>query len=308
MSALSDDTVRLVMSTANRLRLVQADLAEQAPEVRQEHLLDEIDRAMASLRPDERPAFLDELQKRFPTWEAWGPGSQQSEGDKGRSESDERELNDAAFLTERLVTLAASMGQTERRKIGERLAEVGVLPEGGEELPDRATSALKAGLGMDESAPVDASRALESLRLLAEFTKAVDTVVWGAWKEVAPKSPVRGQGELLEELRTFLTGDEDAARGDVVAKIERLRQVVAALVASIPQTGRQYAQRHYERFAPDRIEGWAKGDKKTLESSGVAAWRKYKEVFGSADQATIEREIVGLIGTYAEKLVKGLER
>lgn len=308
MSALDDDGARLVVSTANRLRLVQADLADQAPEVRQEHLLDEIERALGGIRPETRPAFLDALQQRFPTWEAWGPGSQAKEGDKGRSASDERELNDASFLTERLVSLASGMGAEQRRRIADRLAEVGILPEGGGELPERATTTLKAAVGLGEQERVDAARALEALRLFVELGKSLDTVVWSAWKEIAPRSAVRGQGELMEALRPYLAGEEDAARGDVMAKVERLRQVVAALVASIPQTGRQYAQRHYEKFAPERIESWARGEKKTLESSGVACWRKYKEIFGTSDQATIEREIVELIGGYAEKLVRGLEK
>ncbi|MEL7473935.1 MAG: hypothetical protein AAGK04_11515 [Planctomycetota bacterium] len=307
MTALDDDTVRLVVSTANRLRLVQADLADQAPEVRQEHLLDEIERALGSLRPEERPAFLDELQGRFPTWEAWGPGSQQSDGEKGRSDSDERELNDAAFLTERLVSLAGGMGLEQRRKVADRLAEVGIVAEGRGELPDRATGALKAAVKIDESSTLDASRVVEALRLYVELGKSLDTVVWGAWKQVAPRSSIRGQGELMEHLKPYLLGDEDAGRGDLMTKIERLRQIVAALVAAIPQTGRQFAQRHYERYAPEHIEGWSKGEKKTLESSGVAAWRKYKEVFGSTDQATMEQEILDLIGMYAQKLVKGLE-
>ena len=59
---------------------------------------------------------------------------------------------------------------------------------------------------------------------------------------------------------------------------------------------------NYERRPPARRE------KKALESASVACWRKYKEIYGSADQATIERDLMGLVADYADKLIRGLHR
>ena len=55
---------KLVAATANRLRLVQSDFADEPEQVRKDYLSDEIQRALGTLIPNERKAFLEELKMR----------------------------------------------------------------------------------------------------------------------------------------------------------------------------------------------------------------------------------------------------
>src|SRR3978361_230337 len=54
---------------ANRLRLLQIDYADQTEQVRRGYLTEEVRRVLAPVAPDQRPAFLADLQARFPTWD-----------------------------------------------------------------------------------------------------------------------------------------------------------------------------------------------------------------------------------------------
>ncbi len=54
MPELATDISRLVAATVNRLRLIQVDFADEAPDVRENYLADEVEHAFAKLVPDQR--------------------------------------------------------------------------------------------------------------------------------------------------------------------------------------------------------------------------------------------------------------
>ena len=58
----------LVAATMHRLRLVQADLADDDAATREQHVLGVIREALEQVLPQERKSFLEELLNRFPTW------------------------------------------------------------------------------------------------------------------------------------------------------------------------------------------------------------------------------------------------
>lgn len=307
MSELGGETAKLVTATANRLRLVQTDLADEAPEVRQQYLGDELERALAQVVPADRAAFIAALQDWFPTWERVDSGTG-AEGGMGQSSTDMRELNDASFLVERLTDLAPSLSDAERQSLAARLRDAGLSASGRQVWPETNADKLRAHLKLSEGPDLDPGRCLDLLQMELEFCLSLDQLVWSTWKALAPRSDIRGSGDLRNTIGPFLQGNPDVARGEVMMHLEKLRQLTAAIVSAISQTGRQFAQTHYAKFNPDAIEDAAKGDKKALESIGVAAWRKYREITGTSDQATIEREIMQLIADYADRLMKGLSR
>lgn len=307
MSDLGGETSKLVIATANRLRLVQTDLADEEAEVRQQYLADEVERALAKLVPTERGAFIEALEKWFPTWERVDV-SRGAEDGMGQSATDERELKDPSFLVDRLIEVAPSLSDSQRDILAGKLRDAGLSTAGRQVWPESAAEKVRAQLKMPEGTELDPGRALELLGLQLEFAMSLDQLVWSTWKAISPRSDIRGAGELKGSLIPFLQGDQDVPRGEVMMHLEKLRQLTAALVSAISQTGRQFAQDHYTRFSPENIEETSKIQKKALESLGVAAWRKYKEIFGTSDQATIEREIMQLIADYAERLMKGLSR
>lgn len=305
MSNLSGETSKLVIATANRLRLVQTDLADEEPEVRQQYLADEVERALAKIIPADRAGFMASLQEWFPTWERVELSSSSEEG-MGQSTADDRDLKDASFLVDRLIDIAPTLSEQEREAVAARLRDAGLSTAGRQVWPEHAAEKLRSYLKLPDGTELDPVRTVELLQLQLEFTLSLDQLVWSTWKAISPRSDIRGAGELKKTISPYLMGDQDVARGEVMMHLEKLRQLTAALISAISQTGRQFAQQHYTRFNPENIEDAAKQDKKALESIGVAAWRKYKELLGTTDQATIEREIMQLIAEYADRLMKGL--
>src|SRR6266699_12913 len=55
---------------ASRLKLLQANFADDAPATRQSYLTEEIDRALKNVVPAKRKLYLQALAERFPAWQA----------------------------------------------------------------------------------------------------------------------------------------------------------------------------------------------------------------------------------------------
>src|SRR5260221_3061273 len=54
---------------SSRLRLIQANFADDPSSVRQGYIIEEIERALKPVSPTKRVVFLDSLKERFPDWE-----------------------------------------------------------------------------------------------------------------------------------------------------------------------------------------------------------------------------------------------
>ena len=120
---LTDKSVsNLVTGTANRLRLMQADLADADDRTRQEVLSSEIDRALAKLVPGRRQDFLEALLVRFPTWET----SPRALAPRPAPAAD---LQDPEVLVSCLVALAGDLQADRRAALVEQL-RAGGLQEG----------------------------------------------------------------------------------------------------------------------------------------------------------------------------------
>src|SRR3954466_6758058 len=109
------DVSRLVAATVNRLRLIQVDFADQPQDVRENYLSDEVEHALAKLLPDQRQIFIQELKERFPTWDGQVAITGPSQAPAGRSATDAKELQDYTFLLSRLVQLAPTLNEEQRK-------------------------------------------------------------------------------------------------------------------------------------------------------------------------------------------------
>jgi hypothetical protein len=293
---------------ANRLRLVQLDSADEADTARREHLEDEVERALGGIAPDQREAFLQRLAEMFPSWDANVSVAPKSEAAATRSGVDEKELKNAGFLVERLAELAGSLDEDQKSAVAARLARVGIaVQSSGAGIPDPAGEKLRQRLQMGNGTALDAGKTAELATLLAELAVSLDQVVWNTWKTIAPRSDLRRTGDLAKTMGKFAGGDQDTARGQVKQDLERVRQLTAALISSVGQAGRQFAQQHVYRFGVEAIKD-AAGPGTLMKPQAVKCWDKYVELAGPMDAATLERELLGSIAKYAEDLVKGLNR
>lgn len=300
----------LAASLANRLRLIQTDFADQAEDARRGYLADEIERTLGTLVPAEREAFLEQLKELFPTWDG---NVRVTAGDgqaaKVETPSDARELKDPSFLVSRLIEIAPSLSAQQREALTARLAEAGLTRGGDFEWPAEHAQALRTKLQGAPQDALDPARVLELLSLMVEFTGSLDQLVWTTWRTIAPRSAVRRNAGMLKTMGRFAAADHDVPRGAVSQDLDRLRQLVAAMISAISQAGRQFAHAHAAKFNPDEIENLAAMERGSMFASKESkCWNKYRELAAGRDEASIESEIMQAIAEYAESLMKGLAR
>lgn len=305
------DMTRLVAATVNRLRLIQVDFAEQPQDVRDNYLSDEIEHALAKLLPDQRPAFIQELKVRFPTWDGQVDVTGPSQTPNTRSAADAKELQDYMFLVSRLVQIAPSLTEEQRKTATARLRDAGLTDaaaSGPGEWPAQPAKALRAKLQLTDKDKIDAARLLELAGELVAFAASLDQLVWATWKQVAPKSDLKRPALVQRTCGRFVAGDPETARPQVAADVDRLRQLTAGLISAIAQAGNLFAQRHVGKFSVANIEVYADKMPGMLVGKEVKCWRQYKELATAMDIQTIEKEIQNAIAEYTETLIKGRSR
>jgi hypothetical protein len=207
----------------------------------------------------------------------------------------------------RLAELAPSLTDVQRRVLIDRLREAGLAPKAtGAAWPEESAEKFRARV-QARSADLDAGRVLEAAAVLAEFATSLDQLIWNTWKAVAPRSPLRRPAPLVQTVGKFVGGDAEVGRAQVAQDTERLRQLTAALVSSVSQVGRQFAQSLIARLSPNEIAALANMESGgLLVSKEVKCWRKYVELAGALDETAIEQEIMQAMAGYAESLMKGV--
>jgi len=303
-------------AVANRLRLVQIDFADESPEVRREQLCEEIERAMKPMAPAQRREFLHELAERFPSWDMNvvleggarnGAGAAPAAAAGGASKTDERELKDPSFLVGRLVEVSKTLSDEQKKTLGATLKAAGFAVEGDRSWPEAAAAAVSHELAPGEKLELDPVRSLELLAQLVTVSKSLDQLAWNTWRTMAPKSTIRRGVELHKTMARFAAGDPDVPRGQVKQDVEKLRQLIAALISAVGKAGGPFAQKLLAMFSPAEIEAMV-GKGGFMTSTDSKCWARYKEMAGSMDAVSIEADLIAAIVNWAEPLIKGIGR
>jgi hypothetical protein len=302
------DLSRLVAATVNRLRLIQVDFADQPADARENYLSDEVEHALAKLLPEQRAAFLQELKERFPTWDRQVDVAANAAAST-QSATDAKELQDYTFLVSRLVQLAPSLSEEQRKTAVARLAEAGLAERSsGPDWPAQALKVLKTKLQMTDRDKVDATRLLELVAEMVGFATSLDQLVWATWKQVSPKSDLKRPTPVQRSFSKFTGGDPEVNRTQIAGDVDRLRQLTAGLISAIAQAGNLFAQRHVGKFSIANIEAYADKMPGMLVGKEVKCWRQYKDLAAAMDVQTIEIEIQNAIAEYTETLIRGRSR
>ena len=301
------DNAELVTAAANRLRMVQYDLADEEPQVRQDYLADELRRALEEVPTAQRQQFLQRLEDRFPSWDSQVAVAAPAQEAVPRSAVDERELSDASFLVSRLIKVAPSLSEAERQVVKDRLAAadlartkttVGFRAD--------AVDALAVLLDLDKAAAPDPERGLAAVDLLMTAAVDLDKMIWKTWREIAPKEKLRDPGKLKSNLARWLAGDEDISRTEVGESLEHLRRMIASMILAIRNAPREWTHRHLEKMSVAAIESLVDFEgTKLLESRDVKCWRKYRELAEGLDEVSIAREILQVVAEYAGRILEG---
>src|ERR1043166_1646420 len=283
-----------------RLRLTQTAFAGDSPQARPNFLYEEIERGLKDVVPSKRPRFLQALAERFPAWEESAPPAQPATM-PGQPADESPEA-----LLARLIEKASSLSPEARDEFARKLQQAGLGPKAGVDFFLEIPPEYQKKLALPAGRPLNPERTIKLLGALCEMTAAMDQLVWALWKQIAPQSNIRKEGEFLKLTGPYLVGDTEVSTQQVVQLLERTRKMIASLLGAIGRGSANYVRKHVSQFAPDVIEDLARIEKKAWEGLDALSWKKYAQLAKEhATEPVIENEIQKGIAKAAENLMVG---
>ena len=306
MEPMSERSKR-VAALAGRLRTLQAQLADEPDDVRQEQMSAELDRAFAGVVPQDRAEFVHELLTWFPAAEdgvaTAGPVVRRAEGPK-----------DAAAWAEGLINALASANEQERAAIVHRLTEAGVAPkaEPSVGLVESVEKDLKAKLQLGPAEKLDPRRVQELAVLLTEFVVKLDRPVWGTWTQrlAPPMSEVKSNGPLMRFIAMFVQGGADVKMPGLGLghELQRLLQMTVAMISGVAQAGKGLAERWVTQISPTSIEENVGPGTGFIRDQRPAYWEEYKKRAATLGPDQIDREVTTAVAKSVEQWMKNMVR
>ena len=287
---------------ASRLKMLQANFADDTPATRQTYITEEIERALKGVVPAKRKLYLNALAERFPAWQA---GQAAPVAPPPQSAVPET----PSELLARFLQVAASLPPDAKAEFILKLKEAGLAPkEAGPATIELAPDAQKK-LGLAPGTPLNTDRAIKLLVAESEAVLALDQLGWTLWKQLAPKSALRKDVELVKLSGQYLAGDAEVSTQQLVQALEKTRRLIAGLMGAVGRAGNTYAKKTVGRLSPEVIEDLARMEKKWAESLEVAAWRAYVRLAKEhLSEPAIENGIQEAMVKVAEDLMTGRGR
>ena len=129
---------------------------------------------------------------------------------------------------------------------------------------------------------------------------------WALWKQIAPQSNVRKEGELSKLAGPYFAGDAEVSTQQLSQVLERTRKLMASLLGGIGRGSNTYARKYVGQFSPEVILDLAKLEQKMLQNLEQLAWKKYTQLAKEhASEPAIENEIQKAIAKAAEAIMSG---
>ena len=296
-----------ILETANRLRLIQVDFADESEQTRTAYLCEEIEKALKSVLPDERNEFLGRLLEKFPA----GSFITQAISTETTVESppaiDESELKNVDFLVRSLLEIAPTLSDDQKDFVDKSLQEAGLRPKARQENSIELDQKLKQKLKVGDDCSISAEKMAELSAILVDFVLKLESLVWNTWRQLSPRSAVRPQGDLTTKIGQFLSNDAEISVNQVDDDLKVLQRFTAAMTSAVSRVGGQFAKRHLAKFSPLEIEALVKMEPGSVfVSHDVKCWKKYKELAEMLNEDSIEMEIRKAIVDYVESLTKGM--
>jgi len=283
---------------AARLRVLQANFADDDPATRQSYLVEEIERALKGCVSEKRKVFLDALGVRFPSWQSAAPVQVATAAAPV--------VQTPESLLQQLLEIIPSLSPAQRTDMMDKLKSAGLVTQErvtvGIEIPPE----LQKRLGLSEGRAPNAERAARLLALLLDMVLTMDQLIWMLWKQLAAKSVIRREVDLSKLAGEYLAGNAEVSNTQVSQGLERTRKMIAGLLGAVGRAGSTYARERARLFDPTEIEADVRTEKKWNESLEYACWRKYVQLskeYGA--EPVIEKGIQDAVAKAAENLIMG---
>jgi hypothetical protein len=284
---------------ASRLKLLQANFADDAPATRQNYITEEIDRALKTVVPAKRKLHLQALAERFPAWQAAQaapvPAPATSTAPEAPSE-----------LLARFIQVMSTLPPETKAEFVKQSQDAGLVPkESGGAFMELAADAQKK-VGLPPNVPLNVERAIKLLVVETEAVLALDQLGWTLWKQMAPKSAIRKDVEMSKLSGQYLAGDSEVSTQQLVQALEKMRRLVAGLMGAVGRAGNTYAKKQVARLSPEVIEDLARIERKWTDSVEQTAWRIFVRLAKEhLSEPAIENGIQEAMVKVAEDLMTG---
>lgn len=292
-------------AVAKRLSYLQASLAEETVEAREARLGEEISRALQPIAGNKRRGYLDALAERFPTWQMATVSFDAAGAAPSPQTPDE--------LVTALCAVAPQLTPERRAAIADRLAKTGLVKETGRVIDGEALTEIQSRLKLNASDKIDPQRLGRLFALLADMASILDQLTWNVWRSIAPKSGLR-RDHMVPELRVLmrrsLVGETESSSTQVYQQIEKTRQLLSALLASVDAVGRGFAHTYQTHYSPDAIREVVRAEGKPglFGNPEARAWQRYTERTAQLTEGTIEADIREHLVRLTEELARGENR
>jgi hypothetical protein len=275
-------------AVANRLRLRQAEFADDAPEVRAQFIEEEIRTSMQGRAPSERAALLQALLQRFPEFGGVTP----TEPDRPEPRtSDDPADHDPVALAEELAAVAPKLTAEAKTAVIARLQAAGLVEPGAIEVPEKLAKLLQ----LKPNEAVEAGRLMQALVLFTEVLTRLDDAVWIPWGQIAPDSDIQRGAVLRTALARYLRGEST----DVAKHAGHMMKLAAALMTALTRVGRALFDEQFGALLPDKIEEEHAGG---MMGGASKCWKQYKTMAEGLNAPSFEAEFYKKI----EGIVRGL--
>jgi hypothetical protein len=189
--------------------------------------------------------------------------------------------------------LAPHLTPEERAGVAQELDAVGYPMAGKPAWPPAASVELRQLLGMLPHETFDATRLLEILSMLIEFSLNVEQLAWATWREIdGANTSVKKQVDLKIAIRKSITGDANTPRPVVKPGPERVQRLLSGIINNVPPVAK-WAMAHFKNLSPTNLT-------RKLQLEGRlpmmfpqrAQWAEYEEQFAQLNEEAMKTTIL----------------
>jgi hypothetical protein len=300
MTTLPEQESGWIAAVAARLLDVRSKIVEGSGEQRLEFLREELDRTLEGVPAAERRARIEALLERFPV----GGEVKRTSSIEPISEPAARpEPVSAAELVDCLVSKAPGLSDEERAALGARLAAAGLAGVDRGSLVMDVGENLARALHLPEGLQPRLTSVVELLVLLTGMIQRIDQITMKAIVELRPRAASAPlAGDFRRGVAKFLSG-----KGELPgAQVEATERSLAALVAAVLGSGKDFGRELADRLSPMAIRSvvQAEGGGKWLvgKSTAEKCWEKYCELAKDYARAElVDRKLKDALAAFLDK-------
>ena len=304
---------------ARKLKMVQISFSEESAEKRRKYLAETLGQIMESVLPDQRMAFLEALEKRFPTLAPTAmPRPLPAPKPPEPAPSAPPPPETPETLVDRLLALSALMDEEERERLRQRLAEGRMLASppsrtstdssrsGGDgTLPRRLQEAMQHAMRELDISKLDSSRMIKLMLMLVAYVSQTDPMIWNTWRTIAPQTDLRRPCSLQKEMARYLSGDKEISGVELKANMDIMQKLLASLIAATGQMGSLLARQYLAKFQPLEIQAQANREgSNLLVSLESRCWNRYMKMARDLEEEMVEHAVKEVMAQYAESMMK----